>query len=325
MGSYIHIIPVAAAIGIAVFKMNGYFIGAELAGPVGQNTAKLNAIQFASKLHELTMHASIASIILSLVRYELRDGKVLPFGAMFAGLQFKEISFLWSAEFWGLVLSREIHWHKRVVLLSVVIVSTLLAVSVGPASAIAMQPRLEDFSAGGSSLWLNATSKDFWPERLDSTSLPGLHCQSSDAPECPSSDWRLIRDFMGFLNGSSYSEFPKGIPAFPVIWSFPCPHGYRQMSHKSRFGLYNALSTWASMPHYAISGAGTVVPLVWTVATHYVPASWKYKYRDRTDFGMETKDAFATAHCSSSTIINFNQTTIGFPSLAPHSSPNEDF
>lgn len=94
MGSYIHIIPVAAAIGIAVLKMNGYFIGADLADPVGQNAAKLNAIQFASKLHELIMHASIASIILSIVRYELRDGKVLPFGAMFAGFQFKEINFL---------------------------------------------------------------------------------------------------------------------------------------------------------------------------------------------------------------------------------------
>lgn len=323
-GSYIHIIPVAAAIGIAVLKMNGYFIGADLAGPVGQNTAKFNAIQFASKLHELTMHASIASIILSIVRYELRDGKVLPFGAIFAGLQFKEISFLWSAEFWGLAVSREIHWYKRVVLLSVIIVSALLAVSVGPASAIAMQPRLENFSGGGSSLWLNATSKDFWPERLDSTSLPGLYCQSSDAPGCPSSDWWLIRDFVGFFNDSSYPDFPDGVPVFPYVWIFPTSHGYHQMSHHFRFGVYKSEDTFASMPHYAISGAAAVVSYAWTDAAYNAPAPWRYKWRDADNFGVETRDAYAAAHCSPATIVNFNQTIIQFPSLAPDSSPDED-
>lgn len=325
MGSYIHIIPVGAAIGIAILKMNGYFIGADLAGPVGQNNAKLNAIQFASKLHELTMHASIASIILSIVRYELRDGKVLPFGAILAGLQFKEISFLWSAEFWGLALSREIRWYKRVVLLSVVIVSALLAVGVGPASAIAMQPRLEDFSAGGTSLWLNATSEDFWPKRLDSTSLPGLHCLSSDAPECPSSDWWFSQEYMRFLNGSSYSEFWNGQPAFPDIWSFPCRHGYHSMSHRMRFFESNDSRTFTSMPHYAISGASILVTLAWARAAEYVPVSWRYRWRDRATFRMETRDAYVSALCSPSTIINFNQTTISFPSLAPHSSTDEEF
>lgn len=94
MGSYIHIIPVAVTIDFAILKIHDYYIGADLAGVFDQNTAKLNAIQFASKLHELIMHASITTIILFIVRYELMDEKILPFEAIFAEIQFKEISFL---------------------------------------------------------------------------------------------------------------------------------------------------------------------------------------------------------------------------------------
>ena len=66
---------------------------------VDQDDAKFIGLQFAAKLHELTISASLTAVIFSYIRHELVTDNGLPFGVIMAGFQFKEISYLWSIEF----------------------------------------------------------------------------------------------------------------------------------------------------------------------------------------------------------------------------------
>jgi hypothetical protein len=90
----IHVIPIGASVALAYLNVRGYYIGGELAGPSGQDSAKLGGLQFAAKMHELSINASIAAMLLSYIRYELTMGIGLPFGALVAGQRFTELSYL---------------------------------------------------------------------------------------------------------------------------------------------------------------------------------------------------------------------------------------
>lgn len=46
--STVHIAPVTAAMALVVLNAAQYYVGGELAGPVGQDDQKLNALQFAA-------------------------------------------------------------------------------------------------------------------------------------------------------------------------------------------------------------------------------------------------------------------------------------
>ena len=50
-----HLIPVSAAIGLVSLNIHGYYIGGELSGASGYDDVKLSALQFAAKIHEITI------------------------------------------------------------------------------------------------------------------------------------------------------------------------------------------------------------------------------------------------------------------------------
>ena len=90
----IHFVPIAAVLVLVILNWRGYYIGGELAGAVGQNDAKFIGLQFAAKLHELTISASLTAVLFCYIRHELMTEDGLPFGAIMAGFQFKEITYL---------------------------------------------------------------------------------------------------------------------------------------------------------------------------------------------------------------------------------------
>jgi hypothetical protein len=179
-----------------------------------------------------------------------------------------------------------------------------------------MQPRLGNWPAGGTSLSINATSNDLWPDRLDSASLPESFCKNSDALECTSGDWKTIKEHMRLWNDMSFVKFHEQMPTFPNLWSFPCPHGYRQLGSGFRFGRYSGIYSTASMPQFAISEAAAIVSTAWAVAARNVPGPWRYKYRNSASYAIETKQAIVLTFCFPLTTVHLNATTINFPSLA---------
>jgi hypothetical protein len=185
----IHLVPIGGAVALIALNCHQLFMGAYL--------NNISLLQFAAKLHELTMQASLAAIIFTYIRYELALGIGLPFGALFSGLQITQVSYLWSREFWGSISSTKIPIRRRLSLLVVILITTLLAAIVGPASAVAMIPRLENWPAGRTHIWLNASSEDIWPSFINASGIPAS-CSRVDSlalmNSCPSSRWRSLLD-----------------------------------------------------------------------------------------------------------------------------------
>lgn len=74
----IHVVPLGLAIFEIILNWKGRY--------VGKDFTKQNILQFVAKGHEILMQASIATIILSYIRYQISVGKGMPFGAMLGAL-----------------------------------------------------------------------------------------------------------------------------------------------------------------------------------------------------------------------------------------------
>lgn len=92
-------------------------------------------------------------------------GKGIPFGALFSGLQINQISYLWSMELWGSMSSNYLSVWRRMIMLVFITLCFMLAAVAGPSSAILLIPRLSNWPAGSTHIWVNATFNDIWPSR----------------------------------------------------------------------------------------------------------------------------------------------------------------
>ncbi len=155
--SLIHVIPVSVALWEISLNFYTYYVGASI--------YNLVYYQFAAKAHEIMIQASLAAIVFSYVRHEMVLGKGLPFGALFSGLQINQLSYLWSMEFWGSVSSKHLPIWRKIAMVLLICVCFILAAAAGPSSAILLIPRLDYWPAGSTSIWINATSSDIWPDR----------------------------------------------------------------------------------------------------------------------------------------------------------------
>lgn len=97
----------------------------------------LNILQFVAKIHEILLVGSIAAMVMHRVRVRLLGKNGLPLGMLTGGYSVGSAEYLFSAafrsgfnpQFWSLSL--------------LILVSTLLANTFGPASAIALVPSLD--------------------------------------------------------------------------------------------------------------------------------------------------------------------------------------
>lgn len=183
----IHLVPIIGAVTVISLNCAGFYVGASL--------ENINALQFAAKLHEMTMVASLAQILVSTIRDELLCEQGLPWGALFSGLQISQLSYLWSMEFWGSVTTPSLPLWKKCRLLGTIIICVLLAATVGPSSAIAMIPRVGYWPAGSTHIWLNGTHQDLNPSAVNTLNIPRSCLNTSRLPipdHCPSSGWQSI-------------------------------------------------------------------------------------------------------------------------------------
>ena len=154
-----HLIPLLAIVVLIVLNTNGYFIG-------DISTSAASAFQFAAKLLELMIQASLATILLSMVRRHVL-GEGLPLGALFAPSRTTDVSYLWSLEFWGSVTAKRRCGWRMVTLLILVPLFVLLAAVVGPSTAVLIVPRLIDYPTLQYLVLLDSSSELF-PATVDS-------------------------------------------------------------------------------------------------------------------------------------------------------------
>lgn len=113
--SLIHLLPACISMFLVAFNLQGWFIGIELQGEEDKDELKMGVLQISAKLQvryrhiscskhtkssadvapsvqELLIVASLGSVVIHVLRWELAFGAGLPFGLIVSGWKFTDIS-----------------------------------------------------------------------------------------------------------------------------------------------------------------------------------------------------------------------------------------
>jgi hypothetical protein len=155
----LHLIPLSSAVAVLLLNWSQYF--------VGPSFTLSTTLQFVAKLQELLMQASLAEIVLSIVRSQIMEG-YLPLGALSTSTQAMQISYLWSLDLLAVVTSPSFYGRRKALFVSLVPLLILLTALVGPSSAVLMIPRA-GISSRPSVVHWRSTSDEYamFPSRLD--------------------------------------------------------------------------------------------------------------------------------------------------------------
>ncbi|KAF2716060.1 hypothetical protein K431DRAFT_350613 [Polychaeton citri CBS 116435] len=224
----VHAIPLAGAFALIIMNLGAYFVSD------GINSEILVGLQFAAKLHEITMVASLTTVLLSYVRLQLTSERGIPFGAAFAGLQVYQLTYLWSPELWGSMKSASFKWRAKLYFLVSVMVVALLVATVGPSSAACMIPRYRSWPDDSFVVGVNMTADELFPTNLTSALVGGPQCGHPNA------------------NSSTHTS--------PRVSVKPCPW------HSDSQGLISLLSLSRSMPmQEGVIDSSGIGNLTWNV------------------------------------------------------------
>ena len=231
LAGLIHFLPVGAAFVLVIINWRGYYIGGELAGAVGEDDAKFIGIQFAAKIHELFISASLTAVIFSYIRHEIVNKNGLPFGAVSAGFQFKDISYLGSMEFRGALRANWGGRRDKTALILLIMTCAGLALSAGPSSATLMKPRQDWWPAGGTDFWVGLSPEELYSTNASASQVPASCMSDTGDLSCPSGGWRtLADDFLSFFQSIRRAGYmpdivqvsgPKAVRALRVIHRIP--------------------------------------------------------------------------------------------------------
>ncbi len=294
----IHFIPVATTIVLMGFNLTGYYIGSELTGPTGYDDQKFILLQFAAKLHELAIVASLTAILFSLIRHELTTAGGLPFGALFAGYQFKDISFLLSLEFLGAARAKLERSYRRWAIIVFVIVCTFLSISAGPSSATLMRPRLDNWPAGGSDFWINIREAELFSTNVTMSQVaPSCAVDDGDA-NCPYGDWQTIaQDYMSYWHIVRLSDDP-----LPYAVNMPGNKSVRILMATTRSPLLwvQLPFTVATVPSLALAYGLAELGRLWKFASADQRGhGWRFWSRKDVIFSVPTQQPVVHARCLS--------------------------
>ena len=154
-------VPLSIAITLIVINARQVFLG-------DVQSSTLTATQFAAKFSEILMQASVATIVLCVIRAQVLRDEPLPLGGLTAPYSTYNITYLWSLEFWGCLTASDIALKRRIWLATSLTLSLLLTALLGPATAVLMIPRLTTSQIGGNLFILDPVSSTF-PTNIQSS------------------------------------------------------------------------------------------------------------------------------------------------------------
>jgi hypothetical protein len=178
----VHLLPIATTVALLVLNLLQIYIW-----DAGENqNFKLNSLQFAAKLHEVLMAASLSSIVLHCIQFELLHGNGVPFGGLLAGFQLTNLDSLWSPGLWATIFVGTANARRALLAVLIVTLVTLTAI-VGPASAILMLPSLDwwefqlycdeyYYSNNDIRIFIDANESTLWPANINLENYYSLDC-----------------------------------------------------------------------------------------------------------------------------------------------------
>jgi hypothetical protein len=205
-----HFAPIMVTFVIITLDLKGDYLGADLMSPVKSETINLMLLQLAAKAHEIMIVASLGLVVLQFVRHELLFGDGLPLGLIGSGLTFNSLGSFFSKEFYGSLQYVGGHGNtfRKVMFVTVVVVAGLTAALAGPASAVLLVPKSQDWAAGGTQFYLNGSTNDFWPADLSGDLLElRPFCNRNDSVHlgiCPAGGFQSLWDHWGSVNSTNF-------------------------------------------------------------------------------------------------------------------------
>lgn len=197
---------------------------------ISEDLAKL---QIAAKTQEVLIGLSLSDIVLHHLRQQLSSENGLPFGLFTSayqvalGTQPFSFGFFYSVKssFWR----RDIRWQPLILALFLLL-STLLGLAAGPASAVALIPRLDwwpdndmfflytsprDYNREHPSPFTMYIPKPLFPSVVDASSLPGSYCLHAELDvngSCPYAGFQDVLPQLNFTGGSENITINTPLP-----------------------------------------------------------------------------------------------------------------
>lgn len=160
----IHALPLAGALALIIVNVSGRFWS--------DNVPMVAGLQFLAKAHEILMQASISMVMLAYIHFLFQSGKA-PYGSLFSYYNISPLAYLASPEFYAALTTPTFRGLLKLGFILFVPLSILLATAVGPAAAIAVQPRQANFSVPVTqTLILNATEDQLFPSTFSTPGTP---------------------------------------------------------------------------------------------------------------------------------------------------------
>lgn len=157
----LHLVPLSSAVAVLILNWSEHF--------VGPSFTFSTTLQFVAKLQELLMQASLAEIVLSIVRSQMMEG-YLPLGALSVSTQAMRLSYLWPLDLLAAVTSQSFRGRRKALFVCLVPLLVLLTALVGPSSAVLIIPRAGMSSRPSVIHWRSKSDEDtMFPSRLDKT------------------------------------------------------------------------------------------------------------------------------------------------------------
>ncbi|KAF7546527.1 hypothetical protein G7Z17_g8366 [Cylindrodendrum hubeiense] len=278
----IHIPAIAGVITLSFYIFKNYYIGKELQGPPNYDIEKKLGIQFAAKLMELFIVLSLSSILFAMIRHEFIIGEGVPYGALVAGQQITDISFLWSKEFLTVLTGKFSRFWKKLAFIVTIFIFTILALGASSLSATVMMPQEGDWRAGGSLIWSNSTYDEIFPLILSENNTIGSACNVTGNSLCPSWEWDVLEHQLVAKLPTS-SRIVDGIigprPPRNVVLSGATTLSKLFIDVREKvFNRNSPNHTVASMPHFVPSDACVLSSLDWELASDAASKTGNYRF-----------------------------------------------
>lgn len=317
----VHVLPVLVSVSIIAINVRQTYIGVDFISLIDSETLNIALLQTAAKLQELLIIASLATIVYQLLRDELLYGDGIPLGLIGAGIDFTKLSFFWSPEVLGSVrtLFKGNRVYRKIQLGLFLVLAGAIALLAGPASAVLLVPRKQDWPAGGTYLPLSNDTKEMFPLNLSADASLRSMCTSSNAMNvgiCPSGGYRSI--WLHYAN-VDHSNFLNVIPPFArdlsgnrYYWSVQSP----QPVSLSTISLGRPQGGhFTIQPHLSISVLlNQIMEAWWKALLHHKKIS-QATVEDRQAVSSKVYCPLVNVRCGSASILTASNRSVPFPLL----------
>jgi hypothetical protein len=212
--------------------MTAFVVSVNFASPFLENAGvqdqnlRFNALQFAAKIHEILMAASLSLVAITYIQYELLVGRGLPLNGVLAGFQITSFSAISTSRLWEKKLFIKGSRARRIRFILLLLLLVVLCATIGPSSAILIMPAtgywkyplsLEGWNLSNAQFLIDANNSMLWPSLITSESFLAPYCtftNTDTSDSCPTGGLSILNSSIDQISLQTIS---------PTTWNLTLP------------------------------------------------------------------------------------------------------